>query len=166
MKRVLWQVTYLIGGVVCLIGAVEFLAWYMGWPLLPAFQQGWPAVGGLADPLPPTLYRLSFTLVHATVLSAYVAILIPPAICALVATRNRDTWVGLLIWLIAAIAVLFSGPWGVVVRFAPGDHPQSCVSPLVVTLVYGPSPRRALQNLAVRLPNGHCGWPSGDHSPG
>ena len=107
MKRVLWQVTYLIGGVVCLIGAVEFLAWYMGWPLLPAFQQGWPAVGGLADPLPPTLYRLSFTLVHATVLSAYVAILIPPAICALVATRNRDTWVGLLIWLIAAIAVLF-----------------------------------------------------------
>jgi len=106
-KRVLWQVTYLVSGVVCLLGAVEFLAWYLGWPLLPSFQQGWPAVGGLSNPFPPTLYRLSFTLVHPTVLSGYVALLIPPAIGILAATRHRDTRLGMGLWLTGAALVLF-----------------------------------------------------------
>jgi len=36
----LWQGCYLVAGVVCLLGIIEFLAWYFGWPLLPTFQQG------------------------------------------------------------------------------------------------------------------------------
>ncbi len=103
----LWQVCYLVAGVVCLLGIMEFLAWYFGWPLLPTFQQGWPAIGGLVEPFPPVLYRLGFTLVHATVLSAFFALLIPPAICILVATRKRDVRVGMLLWLAAAMAVEF-----------------------------------------------------------
>lgn len=105
-KQIVWQVTYLVGGVVCLLAAVEFLAWYFGWPLLPTFQQGWPAIGRLADPFPPVLYRLSFTLVHATVLSAYVALWIPPAIGILATTRNRDTRLGMLLWLMGAVLVI------------------------------------------------------------
>lgn len=106
-KRTLWQVTYLVGGTVCLIGAVEFLAWYFGWPLLPTFQQRWPAVGGLADPVPPTLHRLSFTLVNSTALSAFGSLLIPPAIGILAVTRHRDTRFGMGLWLAGAALVLF-----------------------------------------------------------
>jgi len=103
----LWQAGYLVAGVVCLLAIVEFLAWYFGWPLLSAFQQGWPAIGGSAGLIPPILYRLSFTLVHSTVLSAFFALMIPPAICTLVATRQRDIRVGMLLWLAAAAVIEF-----------------------------------------------------------
>jgi tetratricopeptide (TPR) repeat protein/O-antigen ligase len=100
-----WRVLYLMGGVVCLIGAVEFLAWYFGWPLLFSFQQGWPAIGGLAHLFPPTLHRLGLALSNTTALSAFVALLIPPAITILVSTKLRDVRLGMLLWLIAAGAV-------------------------------------------------------------
>jgi len=102
---VLWRVLYLMGGVVCLIGAIEFLAWYFGWPLLSSFQQGWPAIGGLAHPFPPTVHRLGLALSNTTALSAFVAMLIPPAITVLVSTRQRDVRQGTLLWLIAASVV-------------------------------------------------------------
>jgi tetratricopeptide (TPR) repeat protein/O-antigen ligase len=104
---VLWRALYLMGGVVCLIGAVELLTWYLGLPLLSSFQQGWLAIGGLAHPLPPTLHRLGLALSNTTALSAFVAMLIPPAITILVSTRLRDVRQGMLLWLIAAGAVEF-----------------------------------------------------------
>ncbi len=105
-QALLWQVTYLVGGVVCLIGAAELLAWYFGWPLLPVFQQGWPAIGGTGL-LPPTWHRLGLALGNVTALSAYMALLIPPAICFLAATRRQETRLALLFWLTAAAGVLF-----------------------------------------------------------
>lgn len=104
--RELWQVAYLVGGVVCLLAFTEVIAWYLGWPLLSAFEQGWPAIGGLTDPFPPLLHRLSFPLVYATVLSAFLALLIPPALCILVAGRDRSTRLGMLLWSLGAMAVL------------------------------------------------------------
>jgi tetratricopeptide (TPR) repeat protein/O-antigen ligase len=101
----LWRVLYLVGGVVCLMAAVEFLAWYLGWPLLPDFQQGWPAIGGLADLFPPIAYRLKFTLVYPTVLSAFMALLIPPAVTIAIATHDREVRAGMVLWLIAAAGV-------------------------------------------------------------
>jgi tetratricopeptide (TPR) repeat protein/O-antigen ligase len=102
---VLWRVLYLMGGVVCLISALEFVAWYFGWPLLSSFQQGWPALGGLADPLPPVLHRLGLATASITALSAFVALLIPPAITIAVGTRQRDVRLGMLLWLVGAGAV-------------------------------------------------------------
>ena len=104
---VLWRALYLMAGVVCLISGVEFLAWYFGWPLLSSFQQGWPAIGGLATPFPPALHRLGLALTNITALSAFVALLIPPAITILASTRQRDVRLGMLLWLIAAGAVEF-----------------------------------------------------------
>lgn len=103
---VLWRVLYLIGAVVCVISAVEFLAWYFGWPLLSIFQQGWPAVGGLARPFPPILYRIGLALVYNTVLSAFLALLIPPAVSIFLATREREVRVGMALWLIAAAIIV------------------------------------------------------------
>ncbi len=103
----LWQALYLVGGVVCLLAFTEIVAWYLGWPLLSGFEQGWPAIGGLADPIPPVLHRLSFPLVYATVLSAFLALLIPPAICLLVARRDRSARLGMGLWLLGAAVVLF-----------------------------------------------------------
>jgi tetratricopeptide (TPR) repeat protein/O-antigen ligase len=102
----LWRALYLVAAVVCIVGAVEFLAWYLGWPLLPDFQQGWPPIGGLADPLPPTLHRLGLALVNITALSGFIALLIPPALCVALTTHDRDTRLGLVLWLLAAGATL------------------------------------------------------------
>jgi len=101
-SRVLWRVLYLIGAVVCVIGTVEFLSWYFGWPLLSGFQQGWPAIGGFARPFPPTLYRIGLALVNNTALSAFMALLIPPAISILLTNRDREARLGMALWLVAA----------------------------------------------------------------
>jgi tetratricopeptide (TPR) repeat protein/O-antigen ligase len=98
----LWQATYLVAGVVCLLGVMELLAWYLGWPLLPQFQQGWFSIGGLAHPVPPTIHRMGLALVNTTALSAYIALLIPPALCIAVSARNRDVRWGMALWLAAA----------------------------------------------------------------
>ena len=102
LARALWQVLYLVGAVVCIIGVVEFLSWYFGWPLLSGFQQGWPAIGGLAHPIPPTLYRIGLALVNNTALSGFMALLIPPAVSIFLSARNREVRVGMALWLVAA----------------------------------------------------------------
>ena len=99
---VLWRVLYLVGAVVCIIGVVEFLSWYFGWPLLAGFQQGWPAIGGLLHPIPPTLYRIGLAFVNNTALSGFMALLIPPAASIFLSARNREIRVGMGLWLIAA----------------------------------------------------------------
>jgi tetratricopeptide (TPR) repeat protein len=96
---------YMSAAVVCLVGLTEFASWYFGLPLLPQFAQGWPAIGGLQHPFPPTLYRLNFTLNGATPLSAYLALLIPPALGILLTSRNRDDCQAIAAWLVLAIIV-------------------------------------------------------------
>jgi tetratricopeptide (TPR) repeat protein len=102
---VLWRALYLMGGAVCLLGLVEFLAWYLGWPLLSTFQVSWLDIGGLANPIPPTLHRVGTPLVNITALSAFIALLIPPALSILATARDRDTRLGMLLWLLAATTV-------------------------------------------------------------
>ncbi len=101
----LWRLLYLLGGVVCLIGAAEFLSWYFGSSLLGAFQQGWFPIGGLVDPIPPNVHRVSLALANATAVSAFIAALIPPAICIAVRTRDRDVRLGMLLWLSLALPI-------------------------------------------------------------
>ena len=101
-SHALWRLLYLVGAVVCIVGVVEFLSWYFGWPLLSGFQQGWPAIGGLGRPVPPTLYRIGLAFVNNTALSGFMALLIPPAASIFLSTRNREVRVGMAIWLIAA----------------------------------------------------------------
>ncbi len=96
---------YMSAGVVCLVGLVEFASWYFGLPLLPQFAQGWSAIGGLRHPIPPTLYRLNFTLNGSTPLSAYLALLIPPALGILLTSRDRDDRQAIAAWLVLAFVV-------------------------------------------------------------
>lgn len=103
------QALYMSATVVCLVAVGEMACWYFGLPLLPHFVQGWPAIGGWQQPVPPTLpygdRLLSITLNGATPLSAYLALLIPPAIAILVTSRNRDNRLGLAIWLALAALI-------------------------------------------------------------
>jgi tetratricopeptide (TPR) repeat protein len=96
---------YMSAGVVCLVGLIEFASWYFGLPLLSQFAQGWPAVGGLRHPFPPTLYRLNFTLNGSTPLSAYLALLIPPALGIWLTSRNHDDRQAIAVWLVLAVIV-------------------------------------------------------------
>ena len=96
---------YMSAAVVCLVGLAEFIGWYAGLPLLPGFVQGWPAIGGLQQPFPPTIYRLNFTLNGATPLSAYLALLIPPALAIWLTARRRDDRQAIVVWLALALVV-------------------------------------------------------------
>ena len=96
---------YMSAAVVCLVGLAEFASWYVGLPLLPQFVQGWPAVGGLRHPFPPISYRLNFTLNGATPLSAYLALLIPPALGIWLTARQRDDRHAIAGWLVLAFIV-------------------------------------------------------------
>jgi tetratricopeptide (TPR) repeat protein len=96
---------YMSAAVVCLVGLGEFIAWYAGLPLLPGFVQGWPAIGGLQQPFPPAGYRLNFTLNGATPLSAYLALLIPPALAIWLTARRRDDRQAIAVWLALALVV-------------------------------------------------------------
>jgi hypothetical protein len=97
---------YMASAVVCMIGLIEFLAWYFGTPLFPTFAQGWFEIGGWRQPGPPTIYRLSITLNGSTPLAAYLALLIPPAIGLIITLppKNQQRQ-ALFIWLALAILV-------------------------------------------------------------
>lgn len=95
---------YMSASVVCLVSWVELASWYFGLPLLPQFAQSWPAIGS-GQLIPPTLHRVSLALNGATPLSAYIALLIPPAIAILVSTPMRDTRHAMALWLASALAV-------------------------------------------------------------
>lgn len=95
---------YMSATVVCLVSGVELLSWYFGWPLLPQFVQSWPAIGS-GQLIPPTLHRLSLALNGATPLSAYIALLIPPALAILLTTPTRDNRRAMALWLAAALPV-------------------------------------------------------------
>jgi len=96
---------YFAAAVVVIMGLFEFVSWYFGIGWLPIFRESWPAIGGLAHPLPPAIYRLSATLEVSTFLSGYLALLIPPALGAILATRSRETRQALGLWVVGAFAV-------------------------------------------------------------
>ncbi len=88
---------------VCLVGLIEFMAWYIGTPLFGGFAQGWLDIGGWQQPLPPVIYRLAITLNGSTPLSAYLALLIPPAIGLFISLpRHNPNRSALVAWLILA----------------------------------------------------------------
>lgn len=103
----LWRSLYLLTSVVFLMGTLELLTWYTGLPLVPAIRGGWLTIGGIGNPIPPTLHRISFALINATALSGFVALVIPPVLCALPVTKDRDLRIVLLLWLCAAGVILF-----------------------------------------------------------
>jgi tetratricopeptide (TPR) repeat protein/O-antigen ligase len=149
-RRTLWQALFLVGSVVCVISAMELVSWYFGWPPLTTSQQGWLPIGGLSDPLPPTLHRLSIALANATALSAFIALLIPPAIATHITTKDRDIRRAIRLWLVAALAIellsLSRGGW-----LAVGTS----VSLLFLGAVFSPQARRwwsKKSSLAERLP--------------
>jgi len=102
----LWQTLYLLAGVVCLISGLEFVAWYMGWPIFSFLGPGWFPIGGLANPIPPVLHRLVLAPVNDTSLAALMALLIPPALAIGLETGKRDTRIGVMLWVGAAIATM------------------------------------------------------------
>jgi tetratricopeptide (TPR) repeat protein len=103
--RLTWAF-YMASAVVCLVGLAEFLAWYVGTPLFPAFAQGWVDIGGWQQPIPPALYRLAITLNGSTPLSAYLALLTPPALGLMLSLPHRNPNRPVLaVWLVLAVLV-------------------------------------------------------------
>ncbi len=97
---------YMTAAVVCLVGLAEFLAWYVGTAQLAGFSQGWLDIGGWRQPIPPQIYRLNITLNGSTPLSAYLALLITPAIGLILTLPRRDqNRQALILWLALALLV-------------------------------------------------------------
>jgi tetratricopeptide (TPR) repeat protein/O-antigen ligase len=103
--RDVFEALFLASGVVVLIGLFEFASWYFGLSWVLPFDQSWLSIGGLADPIPPRIYRLNFTLGFSTGLSAYLAVLIPLGLAFALTGRTRDTRRAFWLWLVGALAV-------------------------------------------------------------
>lgn len=103
--RLVWAF-FMTSAVVCVVGLTEFLAWYFGAAIFPGFAQGWPEIGGWQQPIPPAIYRLAITLNGSTPLSAYLALLTPPAIGLILTLPPRDqNRQALWLWLVLALIV-------------------------------------------------------------
>ncbi len=93
---------YLASAVVCLLALVEWFCWYFGVPLVPAFVQGWPEATGWTNLWPPYIYRVGLPMNGPTPLSAYLALLIPPAVVLRFACPRKDDRQALTVWLVLA----------------------------------------------------------------
>ncbi len=98
----------LVTGVVVIMGWFELATWYFGLPFLPGFAQGWWQLGGLAQPIPPTWYRLNFTLNNPVVLSAYLVLVLPLAATQLIITRHPADRFIVALFLCAGLVVFVS----------------------------------------------------------
>jgi tetratricopeptide (TPR) repeat protein/O-antigen ligase len=96
---------FLVMGAVILVGLIEYAGWYLGLPFLPGFQQGWLQIGGLRHPIPPSNWRLNFTLSNATTLSTYLSLLILPAVVMGLRSKRRDMRFGWFILVLSALTV-------------------------------------------------------------
>ena len=85
-----------VGGIACVLAALEALEWYTGWF----------AIGGLVDPIPPSSFRIIRTL-GPNPLAAFLNLLIPFAVVAAVRTGRRFTRLMLASWLLLALVVEF-----------------------------------------------------------
>ncbi|GAB4536592.1 MAG: hypothetical protein Kow0063_22290 [Anaerolineae bacterium] len=92
--------------VVCIFAGLEYLAWYFGLPVFPAFKQGWWSIGGWQDPIPPYLHPLSYTLNNANFLASLLALVIPVGVAVAVITRSRWTRINAIAWVLVNGTVL------------------------------------------------------------
>jgi O-antigen ligase/tetratricopeptide (TPR) repeat protein len=103
--RTVLEPVYLVAGVVVVVGFVELAAWYFGLSFLPVGGQSWWEIGGLNNPIPPTLHRPTIPLNVSTWLAAYLAMLIPPALAVALSTRTRDVQQGFALWIVGAFVL-------------------------------------------------------------
>lgn len=90
--------TFLFVGVVLVaFGMLEFARWYRGW---------WD-IGGWEHPLPPATVRLQSLASHPNMLVAYMNVLLPFGVATWVATKDRLARVVLVVWLAAALAIIY-----------------------------------------------------------
>jgi tetratricopeptide (TPR) repeat protein len=100
------EALFFFSGVVVLVGLFEFASWYFGFSaVIPIFRQGWPEIGGWADPIPPRIHRLNSTLGFSTGLSAYFAALIPFGLAFALTGRQSDTRRAFWLWLVGALVI-------------------------------------------------------------
>jgi putative inorganic carbon (HCO3(-)) transporter len=104
-QSTVFQALFLTASVVCLAGLFEWFSWYFGLSFLPGTDQGWPGIGGWANPIPPVFHRLNATLGGSTPLAAYLAVLIPPALGWTLTTKRPQTRWALSAWLAVALLV-------------------------------------------------------------
>jgi O-antigen ligase/tetratricopeptide (TPR) repeat protein len=93
--------------VVCAFAGFEYLAWYIGLPLFPAFKQGWWPIGGAQNPIPPYWYRLSYTLNNANILSSLLALVLPIGVAVAITTRSSWTRINAIAWALVNALVLW-----------------------------------------------------------
>ncbi len=134
--RAVFEPVFFSAAVVVVVGLAEFISWYFGLKWLSMFQQSWFEIGGLANPIPPIIYRLSFTLGVSTSLSGYLALLIPVALGWALSTPSPDARKGLVLWIVAALVVM-------VLSFSRGGLLSLAVSlPLFTVLILIGQPER------------------------
>jgi putative inorganic carbon (HCO3(-)) transporter len=111
----------LTAAVACLFGLLEYLAWYLGLPLFPAFAQSWWQIGGWQHPLPPTWYRLQYTLNNPNFLASLLACTLPLGAATAVASRSGWTRLNAVVWsALVSLVLLMTFSRGGLIAAAAG----------------------------------------------
>ncbi len=103
--RAVFLPLFFAASVVILVSLFELLSWYAGIPRLPFFEISWLSIGGIQNLIPPAIYRLSFALLVSTLLSGYMAVVIPVGLAWFISTHAQDTRRGMALWLVCAVLV-------------------------------------------------------------
>jgi len=104
--RMVLEPMYFTAGIVVFVGLAEFVSWYTGLPIIPIFGEGWWSIGGLQQPLPPGIHRLTVPLNVSTSLAAYLGMLIPVAAAWGFASSRKQTRQMVSLWVVGALVVL------------------------------------------------------------
>ncbi len=104
-QRALFEGLFIASGVVVLISILEYASWYFGLGFV-GYDQGWYAIGGLNDPIPPVSYKLSLALNVSTWLGNYAMVLLPIIVSWARTTSQRDLKIGLWLLAVAIFGVL------------------------------------------------------------
>lgn len=114
-QRWLMEGLFLVAGVAVLLGVFELISWYFGIGLSTT-GQGWAAIGGLSDPIPPAFYKLQLLMNGSNQLGAYVLLTFPVGMAWARTASQRDYRIGLGLLTVGVLWLLFMsgarGAWG------------------------------------------------------
>lgn len=105
-QRWIFEALFIAAGVVVMVSVLEFVSWYLGLRFA-GFTQNWLEIGGLDDPIPPLIHRVSLAFNVSTILANYIALLLPLVLGWAFSVQQKDYRTGLL--------MLFAGLGGVLV---------------------------------------------------
>lgn len=105
-QRWLFEGLYIAGGLIIMFSLLELVGWYFGLGF-GGFKQGWFEIGNFSNLSPPMFHRLSLVFGFSTILSNYIALLIPVILAWALTVEQHDYRISFFLLLAGLLVVQF-----------------------------------------------------------